>query len=52
MHRLGGMITPYLAQALANYSLLASVMVYGVMGLVAVGACLLLPKETAGRELN
>ena len=52
MYRIGAMITPYLAQVLANISPLATVTIYAVLALLAMVASLLLPKETAGRELK
>jgi len=50
--RLGAMVTPYLAQVLAFSSTMATVTVYGVLGLLAMVASLLLPRETVGRELE
>ena len=46
------MLTPYLAQVLAFSSTLATVTVYAVLGLVALVAALLLPRETAGTYLQ
>ena len=51
--RLGAIVTPFLAQVLAgSFSTLGTVSVYSVGGLLAAVAAVLLPIETAGRDLS
>ena len=50
--RLGAIVTPYLAQVLSPISLVGTVSVYTVVGLLAAVAAAILPTETAGRDLE
>ena len=49
--RIGGMITPFIAQGLADYSLTLALAVYGTLAVAAGAACGLLPIETRGAGL-
>lgn len=50
--RLGAMMTPYVAQVLLQSSVWSAVSVYGIFAVAASIACLLLPYETRGADLN
>lgn len=50
--RLGAMFTPYVAQVLLQSSVWSAVSIYGIFALLASVACILLPYETASRDLN
>ncbi|XP_048523169.1 synaptic vesicle 2-related protein [Dendroctonus ponderosae] len=51
MARLGAMVTPYVAQVLLKTSITFATSTYAVAALLASIACMLLPIETAGKEL-
>ncbi|TKR68112.1 hypothetical protein L596_024145 [Steinernema carpocapsae] len=51
MARLGAIVTPFVAQVAAGYSLVTPIVIYGISALAGVVASLLLPIETKGRQM-
>ncbi len=49
--RIGGLLTPYVAQVLSKQSMFLTLMIYGVMSLIGALCSFLLPIETKGRHL-
>ncbi|XP_022913065.1 synaptic vesicle 2-related protein [Onthophagus taurus] len=52
MARFGAMVTPYVAQVLLKSSITFATTIYGIAALLAAVACLILPIETRGKELE
>ncbi|XP_022086272.1 synaptic vesicle 2-related protein-like [Acanthaster planci] len=52
MARIGALLTPFVAQVMLGVSPRLALSFYGGVALVAVFACLLLPIETKGREMQ
>ena len=52
MARLGAMLTPNIAQVLMKSSVSSAVGVYVAVAILSALACVLLPVETRGKELN
>lgn len=50
--RVGAMATPYVGQVLFQSSILSAVSVYGLFAVSACFACLMLPYETRGTDLQ
>jgi len=51
MARIGGVLTPYVAQVFIGVSDYLSLGLYSLVALLAGGACLMLPIETSGRVM-
>ncbi|GMT26149.1 hypothetical protein PFISCL1PPCAC_17446 [Pristionchus fissidentatus] len=49
--RMGAIVTPYVAQVVADHNLAYATLIYGSSGLLGSLASFLLPIETAGREM-
>ncbi|XP_038059725.1 synaptic vesicle 2-related protein-like isoform X2 [Patiria miniata] len=52
MARIGALLTPFVAQVMLGVSPHLAISIYGGVALVAVIACLALPVETKGREMQ